>query len=89
MEKQELRPVEWTEYIPASNIIGEKSSPARREKYKGYFHLWRKQVSEDGSEYVTAIIEDESGQIHRIPIDNYYEIRFLDRKPALGNVESN
>ncbi len=82
MEKQDLRPVEWTEYRPASNIDGESHS-ATTKKYKGYFHLWKKLVDENGSEYVTAIIEGESGDIHRIPLDNYYEIRFLDTKPVL------
>lgn len=74
MKKEDFRIVEYINYITNEN----------REYKKGLFHVWKKNVDNDGSEHYIGLIEDlDTG---RIVEADYNGIRFLTSKEVLDLV---
>ncbi len=68
MEKNELRKVEY-------EIEGESGELMDRTTHKGLFHVWQKELAENGNEIIWALIENEDGKI--VHIESVY-VKFLD-----------
>lgn len=74
MKKEELRKVLYThKALKVSNEFVPET-PVKFNK-KGLFHKWETQVDEQGSQYSTALIETETGEMINILSD---QIRFDD-----------